>query len=145
MENNPQVLLCIPDPTIRKNIAGQIIPPGISAKILETQDLATTLSLIREDTNHRIKIVIIGLFEEIEGTLVEIMMIRQNLNAGIKTILVYDPIQLNEEGKTHKDLLDQIPSESATSVDLIFPYPINILEMRGKIAGLLTEATTAQP
>ncbi|MFA4891560.1 MAG: hypothetical protein WC604_04430 [Candidatus Gracilibacteria bacterium] len=146
MENSPQVLLCIPDPNIRKNLASQIIPPETSAEILEAPDLSTALNLAQEDTNHRIKVVIIGLFEEIEDMLVIIMAIRLDINTAVKTILIYDSTQRSErENKTTKEYLDEVDDETidtvAKTVDFTLPYPINIPEMRSIIAALLT----AQP
>jgi len=146
MENKPQVLLCIPDPNIRKNLASQIIPPETNAEILEAPDLTTALNLTREDTNHRIKVVIIGLFEEIEDMLVIILKIKLDINTAVKTILIYDSTQHSErENKTAKEYLDKVDDETiqtiARIVNFTLPYPINIPEIRSIIAALLT----AQP
>lgn len=140
MENNPQVLLCIANPTIKTNLASQIIPPGTNAEILEAPDIKTAIDYIQGDTNKRIRIVIIGLFDGIAETLAAIMIIKRHLDKDIKTIFVYDPVQLSEEQgerQTHENYLNEAPPEATDSVDLIFPYPVNIPEMRDRIAALL--------
>lgn len=140
MEKNPQVpqiLLCMPDQTIRRNIAAQIIPPGTSAEILEAPDINTAIDLIQKDTDNRIKAVIIGLLEEIEETLIRITAIKQSLRPTIETIFIYDPTQRNKEQVTHKDVLDQIPSISTNAIDFTLPYPVNIPEIRKILAAAL--------
>lgn len=149
MENNPQIpqiLLCIPNQTIRKNYTGQIIPPETSAEILEAPDIDTAIDLIQKDTDHRIKAVIMGLFEEIEETLIIITAIKQSLRPTIETIFIYDPTQRNKEQVTHKDFLDQTESISTDAIDFTLPYPINIPEIRKILAtALLKKATTTRP
>jgi len=150
----PQIIIAIPDGTVttensriqgtslRANYVSQL-KQSPEFGIIETSSIEKAVNHLTKDTDKRIKVLLVGLFDELRKTLADISLIKSVIREDVEIILIYMPKQIQTtNGQIHAELFSDARTEILPPPNHTINFPIAVADTRALILEILSKTAT---